>query len=142
MIHDPDSVSLKLSNAARMVLNAVATETGPLTDCELFLAGCDVVKVLSAIPNTLEVGDKVINVPRALDDVSGRPSDDPQRIGIEQLAEKWQARELEITLPRQLAAVLVMQLDFILRAQSKNARINLPLTQVCAELVRELDRVR
>lgn len=143
MNNDPDSVTLKLSNAARMVLNAIATETGPLIDAELYLVACDLVALLSAVPNTFKVGEQEVDIPRALAGAERLAPDDAQRIGVEQLSAKWGTIEIEMTLPRQFAAVLILQMQWILQNQGlRQTTVRLPMTVVCGEVVRALDQVK
>jgi len=140
MSNDPDShVTLKISNAARMVINAIASETGPLTDTELFLAGCELVQLLTAIPNIMEVGEQKVDIPRALHAVSQKGADDAQRIGVEQLAMQWRAIIGQVELPGRLLAVLKLQLEYILANQgARETKVSLTLTPNCAEAVTAL----
>lgn len=140
MSQDPDSLhTLKISNAARMVINAIATETGPLVDTELFLAGCELGQLLSAIPNIMEVGEQKVDIPRALHSVSQKGPDDAQRIGIEQLAMQWRAMPSQLELPGRMLAVLKLQLEYILANQgSRETKVSLTLTPNCAEAVTAL----
>lgn len=143
MTHDPDSrATLNVSNAARMVINAIATETGPLTDTELFLAGCELGQILSAIPNVMDVGEQKVDIPRALHAVSQKGPDDAQRIGVEQLAMQWRAMPCVVELPDRMIAVLKLQLEYILANQgSRETKVSLTLTPNCAEAVTALTSV-
>jgi len=140
MTQDPDSEhTLNVTNGARMVINAIATETGPLVDEELFLAGCDLVKHLTAIPNVMEVGDKTVDIPRALHSVADKGVDDPQRIGVEQLAAQWRALPCKLAIPGRKLAVLKLQLEYILANQGRReTKVSLTLTPNCAEAVAAL----
>ncbi len=137
MTKDPDSVIvLKLSNSARMVINAISSETGPLTDDELFLAGCHLAETLAAVPNILEVGDKKIDIPRALHATQSLGPDDPQRIGVEQMAAQWRRLPCELTLGSRQLAVLRLQLEHILTNQGQRQTVvQLTLSPNCAEAV-------
>lgn len=142
MTPNPNFVSFSLSNAARMVMNAVATETGPLNSCELFIAGYDLVELLKAIPNTLQVGDKEIDLPRALGGIRDLQPNDPQRIGIEHLASQWHAITVEVTLPQSLFSILLMQVEYILANQPDRTHVVLQLTRANWELINILQLVR
>jgi hypothetical protein len=146
---DPDQITkseptttLKLTNAARLGLTAVATEVGPLRDGELYLAAFEVATLLRDVPNTFSVGEKLVDIPRALHGIERLKEDDPQRLGVLQLADQWKLVECEITMPTRLAAVLKLQIDWILENQSKGTRVGLPIDPACAELVRLFIDVR
>ncbi|MFA6132470.1 MAG: hypothetical protein WC869_00485 [Phycisphaerae bacterium] len=139
MSTDSDSATFKITNAARLVLNAIATETGPLITPELFLTGCDLVKTLRSLPCILEVGDKKVDIPAALRSVEGLDPNDAQRIGIEQMAEKWRQQTTEFTLSASQVATLKMQLKYILPNQGeKPTVVRLSLTASCEEAIRVL----
>lgn len=142
MTNDPDSISFTISNAARMVLNAVATETGPLETCDLFISGYELIEILKKIPNTLQVGDKEIDIPRALAGVQSLQPDDPQRIGVESLAAQWHALTVDITIPHHLLVILLMQVGYILSYQHRGTRVCLTLTRANWELVSLLNSLR
>lgn len=140
MTQDSDSThTLKLSNAARMVINAIATETGPLVNDTLFIEGCALVATLSALPNVMQVGETSVDIPRALHSVESKAADDVQRIGVEQLAMQWRALPCEVTLTERQLTVLRLQLMHILANQgSDRTQVKLTLTPNCAEAVKAL----
>ena len=142
MTNDPDSISFTISNHARMVLNAVATETGPLETCDLFISGYELIEILRKIPNTLQVGNREVDIPRALAGVQSLQSDDPQRIGIESLSVQWHALTVDVTIPRQLLVILLMQVGYILSNQRYGTQVCLTLTRTNWELVSLLNSLR
>lgn len=129
-------IKIQISNAARMVLNAIATETGPLKDTELYLAGCDLTELLTQVPNIMKVGEAQVDIPRALQGVQSKDADDPQRIGVEQLAAQWRSQVQTVELSDRLMAVLRLQLEHILARQGDGTtKVQLSLTPVCREAV-------
>ncbi len=128
-------ITLSMTNAARMVLNAIATEVGPLRDAELFLAGCEVLVALRQIPNLYKVGEKDVDIPAALHGTDNLPPESAQRLGVLQLADQWKVLKSEVKLPARLVAVLKLQVQYILENQSRGTRVGLPLDPACAEIV-------